>query len=404
MARTEARHVGGPGELVDVRGCPRRTGVGEPVQRHPQQMVGDHLPDEVRGARPRMDRAIAAGHLVAAAAAGHGTGQGDGTEPVDALQQTSRGQPQPVLLAGPAQQQFDVGRAAFEECLHRVARDEVAVDDDPEGGPAEDRAAEPGHVGLGAQQQGAVHCGERPRRRRDLQPGGHPAHHAPYLVALARLRRSALQDGPPEQALGPRACQQRPDADGPGRLTEHGHPVRVAAEPRDRLPHPLQRGELVAQPGVGRRVREESVTLHTQPVVDRDEDDTVACEGVAVVDGHGRRAAGQGAAVDPHHDGQPGPGAGLRCPDVQVETVVAGHHGVGEQPCVRLGVRGLGRRRPELPRVTHTVPGLGRDGWPEAAGAERRGRVGNAAEDGDPVLVPAAHRSVGSGDHRVVRP
>ncbi len=36
-----------------------------------------------------MDRAIAAGHLVAAAAAGHGTGQGDGTEPVDALQQTS---------------------------------------------------------------------------------------------------------------------------------------------------------------------------------------------------------------------------------------------------------------------------------------------------------------------------
>ncbi len=44
VAGAEARHVGGPGELVDVRGCPRRTGIGEPVQRHPQQMVGDHTP------------------------------------------------------------------------------------------------------------------------------------------------------------------------------------------------------------------------------------------------------------------------------------------------------------------------------------------------------------------------
>lgn len=402
MAGTELRQLGGPGELVDVRRA--GAGLGQAVQGDAEQVVGDHLADGLGGARLGVLGAVAADHLGTAVAAGHGSGEGDRAEPVDPLQEAAGDEPEAVLVAGPAEHQVDVLREAgtrIGEGLQGVAGHEFAVDHDPERGAAEDRAAEPAHLGLGAQQQVTVDLGEGRGGGGDLQPGGHPAHHPPYLVAVAGLGRPALQDRPPEQPLGLRGGQQGAGADRAGRLSGQRHPPGVAAEGPDRLVDPLQGGELVAQAGVGGGVGEQAVALHAEPVVHRDEHDTVPGEGMPVVHRDRGGSPGQGAAVQPDQDREPGPGAGLGGPHVEVEAVVARHERVGEVLREGLGVRRFRCRRPEGDRVAHAVPGLGRLRRPEAAGAEGRGRVGDAAKDRDAVLTPAAYGSVRRADHGV---
>ncbi len=96
-----------------------------------------------------------------------------------------------------------------------------------------------------------------------------------------------------------------------------------------------------------------------------------------------------------------GAGARFGGPDVEVEAVVAGDRGVGQVPGEGLGVRRFGGRGAVGARVADAVPGLGGQGRTEPARAEGRGRVGDAPEDGDAVLVPAAYRPVHRGDHGV---
>ena len=67
------------------------------------------------------------------------------------------------------------------------------------------------------------------------------------------MGRPALQDRAAEQALGPRHREQRADAHRTGGLAGDGHRVRVAAERRDVVAHPLERRDLVEQAEVGRR-------------------------------------------------------------------------------------------------------------------------------------------------------
>ncbi|CAM5251001.1 hypothetical protein SVIOM74S_05700 [Streptomyces violarus] len=365
-------------------------------------MVGDELADDVRRARLGVQGAVAARDLAAAVAAGHGCREGDGSEAVDAVHEAARDQPQPVLVAGPAHHQLDAGGgAALGEGLQGVARDGVAVDDDAEGGAADHRAAELAHLGLGVQQQVAVDGGEGLGGGGDLQPGGHTAHHPPYLGPLGRLGRPALEDRPPDQPLRLRGGDEGADADRPGGLTEEGDAAGVAAEGLDGLVHPGQGGDLVAQARVRGRVREQSVALHAQSVVDRDAHHAVAGEGVAVVDGDGGRAPGQGAAVQPDEDGEPGSGIGLRGPDVEVEAVVARHDRIGQVVREGLGVRGFRRGGAEGAGVVDAVPGREGHGRAEAAGAERGRRVRDAAEDRDSPLVSAAYGPVRAPDHGI---
>src|SRR4051812_11299356 len=62
--------------------------------------------------------------------------------------------------------------------------------------------------------------------------------------------------------------------------------------------------------------------LEPQTVVDGDHHDPVAGEGGRVIAGHAGRADLPGAAVQPHHDGQPG-GTEVGRPDVQGQAVQA---------------------------------------------------------------------------------
>lgn len=167
----------------------------------------------------------------------------------------------------------------------------------------------------------------------------------------------------------------RPGVPIPAHRRRRSAPRRVAAEGRDRLVDPAQGGELVAQARVGGGVREESVALDAEPVVDRHEHHAVTGEGVPVVHGHRGGAPGAGPTAQPQQDGRRASGDGSGVHNVQVETVVAGHHRVGEVLREGVGVRRLGGRRPEGDGVAHAVPRLGRGGGPEAARSERRRRV-----------------------------
>src|SRR5690606_40977582 len=58
---------------------------------------------------------------------------------------------------------------------------------------------------------------------------------------------------------------------------------------------------------------------------DADEDDALLRELRAVIGGRSRRARGEAAAVDPHHDRQALVRAPRRRPDVEIEAVLADH-------------------------------------------------------------------------------
>ncbi len=101
---------------------------------------------------------------------------------------------------------------------------------------------------------------------------------------------AGLGDPPAEQTLAAVPCQQRADTHRTGRLAEHGHVRRVAAEPADVVAHPFEGGHLVedagiaAPRGVGEQLVEVEEPERVEAVVQRHEDDVVAHEGPAVVE------------------------------------------------------------------------------------------------------------------------
>ncbi len=120
---------------------------------------------------------------------------------------------------------------------------------------------------------------------------------------------SAFANHPVEQSAREGASRQQVGAPGAGRLAEDGDRLRIAAESRDILLHPLQGGDLIEQAEIGGsgvigfpgqfRMREE--TEHAQAIVDGHHDDTLPGQLFAIVGGHRRSPGGQRAAVDPHH-------------------------------------------------------------------------------------------------------
>lgn len=364
-------------------------------------MVGDQLADDFGGPRAGTCRAVAADDLVAAVAAGAGTREGHRAEAVDAFDQAAGDQPEPVLVAGPAHHEVDARcRVAVDERLQRVAGQHVAVDDQAEPGAAEYGAAEAPHLGLGAQQLVAVGGGEGLGGGGDLQAGGHAADHAPHLVAVGGLGCAALEHGPPEEPPGPRGGEERAGADGARGLAGDGDPVGVAAEGRDVVPHPLEGGDLVAQAGVGGGVREQSVALHTQSVVDRHADHAVPGEGAAVVDRYGGGALVSAPPCSQTRTGRraPGPGSGVQT--LRLRQSSPGIAGSDRYRAKASEYGGLGAVGPKEP--ASRTPSQGSGAGAGGSGPVRRGRrVGDAAKDGDIVLVPAAHRAVNRPDHGV---
>ena len=215
------------------------------------------------------------------------------------------------------------------------------------------------------------------------------------------MRGPALQHGAPEQPCGTGHRQQRRDAHGAGRLTHDGDGVRVAAERRDVVAHPLQGRHLVEETEVRRRVGQERETLDAEPVVDRDGDHTVAGEGGAV---HQRDRAGavdEGPAVDPHEHRETRC-AGVGGPYAQVEVVVAGDR--------RIRHEGVERRREARHRCRRAVRGRFTDAGPARRGirgaetpvADGCGGVRDAEEGGDAVALQTPHVAArrGDGDRR----
>ena len=192
------------------------------------------------------------------------------------------------------------------------------------------------------------------------------------------VRRAALQHRAPEQTLGARHAQQVADGHGARGLAEHGDAVGVAAEGADVVPHPGERGDLVAQAEVGGvvAVAEVEEPVGARPPVDRHAHHTVAGEAAAVVAPAGGEA--EGAARTPHHHRKAARSRVGR-PDVQVEAVVAGNGGVEEHAAgvvaVELRLRWLGT---ENGGVTYTAPRLDRLRRSEPVGADGRRGVRDA--------------------------
>lgn len=151
-------------------------------------------------------------------------------------------------------------------------------------------------------------------------------------------------------------------------------------------------GDLVEQAEVGGAIAGEEEAVLAEAVVEGDQDDAVAGEGHAVVGGDRAGAVGEGAAVQPDHDGQvPG---GVRRPHVQVEAVGAGDVDFRDQLVEGWGVGGLRHGGPVGEGVAQPVPAGRGSGPGEAQGAVGRSSVRNALEGGDAGL--AARSSQGA--------
>ena len=215
------------------------------------------------------------------------------------------------------------------------------------------------------------------------------------------VRRPALQDGAAEEPLGAGHGQQDADRHGPGGLAEDGDAVRVAAECGDVVPHPGERGDLVEQAQVGAVVAVAEIEEAVGPgaPVDGHADDAVAGEAAAVVAAAGGEV--EGAAGAPDHHRQPGR-ARVGGPDVEVQAVIARDGRIEEQPG-RVVPRELRLRRlgAESDGVAHAGPRLDRPRRPEAAGADRWRRVGDAQEGAHAVAGTATHLAGPGGDDGV---
>ena len=119
-----------------------------------------------------------------------------------------------------------------------------------------------------------------------LLGGRHAAHLQPHPAA-------ALRDRAVEETLGLWRSDERADHDGAGRLAGDGDVVRVAAERRDVLLDPLQRGDGVHHPVVAgaavagflRQLGMREEPERTEPVIHRDDDGPFDREVLAVIPG-----------------------------------------------------------------------------------------------------------------------
>ena len=170
----------------------------------------------------------------------------------------------------------------------------------------------------------------RARRSRARPPRNRPppgAQRASSIVSSDR-RFERSRDGrvprAPERRAATRRWRRRQGA-------ADGHAVGIAAEPRDVVANPSQRGLLVEQTVVARRrvrgilggeaaVRKEAE--RPDPVVRRDHDDAALLgESPAVGAGEVGRRVGEPAGVEPDQDRRRLVGRQVSCPDVHEQAV-----------------------------------------------------------------------------------
>ena len=227
---------------------------------------------------------------------------------------------------------------------------------------------------------------------------------------------AALDDRLVKQAPCPRHGHQGGHLPAAAGLAEDRHVRGIAAEARDVVPHPLERGDDVEQTHVSRcRVllaadgREVEEADRADAVVEADDDDIVACEVLSVVDVHlVAGAGGEAAAVQPDHDGALAT-VEAGSPDVQAQTVFALRAGVpfvdeGHLVLVPMLGRNLRAREPPGERRANAGPRRRFRGRHEAPGAGGGRSIGNAPEDERLPVPESAHLPVGrAGDGGGVR-
>ncbi len=170
--------------------------------------------------------------------------------------------------------------------------------------------------------------------------------------------------------------------------------LRIAAEGRDVVAHPLQRGDLIEDAVVAgrrrtrlggqRRMREEA--HRPEAIVDGDQHDALLRQRGAVVPGSRAGAGHQRAAVDPHHDRPRLVGLLGRAPDVEEEAVLVALDR-------RATVEGLGIGAPAASRRNRTPWRRARPSRQTAGagGFQRSSPTGGAAYG-----MPFHTRTVGS--------
>ena len=149
------------------------------------------------------------------------------------------------------------------------------------------------HLLLGLEEDHYVHGHELVGRRVTQLVEELGGNRGALLGVEGVVGRSALGNGPVEQAVGGRHGQHVADAERPGGLAPDGDPVRVAAEGRHVLVHPGQGGHLVQRavdPAGGEVAAQVAAQVaepeRPQPVVDGHHDDVAPCgERRAVVPG-----------------------------------------------------------------------------------------------------------------------
>ena len=228
-----------------------------------------------------------------------------------------------------------------------------------------------------------------------VRPGG----------VVHRRGRRALRDRAAEQAGRGRGGEQCSDDPAAGRFAEQCHLLRVAAERRDVLLHPLQGPQHVAESEVGVEppvTRVEPAQFQeaerTHPVVQGDDDRAAAVPGVRGT-GHQRpgviqrltpRAEDVGAAVHPHQDRQPGAGHTARWSPYVEEQAVLRCPGAGTHRYRALGLRA---HRAVTGCVGHLGPRLGPHRRPPAKLTRRRGRIADPLPSAHAPVVDAPDRS-----------
>jgi hypothetical protein len=229
------------------------------------------------------------------------------------------------------------------------------------------------------------------------------------------VRRAALQDRAAEAPARFGRAEQRADAHRAGRLAEDRDVLGIAAEVRDVLVHPVERGGLVAQHQVrvrvlaaGDEIAQRERAQRAQAVV-QGHDDGVAArrQARAVVERRAARADQERAAVDEDQHRAASAVRG-RGPHVQVEAVlvlpVRAAHEAPHQRVLGARLRGAGAEAQRLALAAPRLRGLRRA---EAQRPDRRLRVRNAAERDDAAAARAAHSTrtrLGDLAHGASRP
>ncbi len=263
-------------------------------------------------------------------------------------------------------------------------------------------------VGIGAEGQSRAGGGERDLRidkpgggesgelrrcRGNAKQFGDRSRDGGGIAGRSHVRDPADRDGPPEQSPRRRDGQEHADHAAARRLSGDGDPCRVAAEVRDIVADPFEGGDAVPHAAVRGGAVDGEEALDAETVVDVDDDNAVAVVAAAVKPWAGVAAGGVAAAVDEDQHGQ-ARSAEVGREEVEVEVVVAGYVGVGDDG--RLAAFHLRRRRALLEGVTDAVPGCRCGGGLETQGANGWCCVGNAAKR-DGLSFAAAADATGRG-------